>query len=130
MSALSENSIQRIAATQEQEDWWTPPAKPVESVPNPAVAACRGQPLLKHVNRVQWPLGRSIHLSQVQIQLGMIAPNSQRFEAKVLPIGKPPFDKSYQQTSVRQVERVLRGHSKCTLDMQESFFRAPIAEEF
>ncbi|HXJ16375.1 MAG TPA: hypothetical protein VNM68_04165 [Candidatus Polarisedimenticolia bacterium] len=75
-------------------------------------------------------MGSSIHLSQIQIQLGMIAPNSQCFEAKVLPIGKTSFDNGHQQTSVRQIERILRGQSKCTLDMQKSLFRAPIAEEF
>jgi hypothetical protein len=53
MTALPEKSIQRIAAPQEGEHWWTPSANPVKSLPNSTVTACRGESLLKHLHRVQ-----------------------------------------------------------------------------
>jgi hypothetical protein len=53
MTALPEDSIQRIAALQEWEHWWTPSANPVKSLPNSSVTACRGESLLKHLHHVQ-----------------------------------------------------------------------------
>jgi len=49
MAPLPEDSIHRAAARKKRKHRIPPPAKFLESAPNPLIAACRNEPLLEHL---------------------------------------------------------------------------------
>ena len=128
MAPLSEDSIHGIASMQKGKHRFPPLPKLLESALDPVIAARRGESPLEHRNRFPRPAGRLIDLRQIQIQLGVIAPQIERFQTKPLRIGEPLLGKRCHQTSVRQVERVLWGTSQRTLDVHKSLVGVTIAK--
>ena len=88
MSQHSQESIQRVAAMQKGKHRFPPRANLFDGTLNPLIAARRQESLLEDIDRLLWLSSVLIHLSQVQVQLSMIVPQSKRFQAERRAVSK------------------------------------------